>query len=496
MYLKDIIRGELFMKNKSLGLIAFLNAINTALGMLFPLVTYPYITRVLGAENLGKVNFSYSVVSYFALLSALGIYTYASREGAIVRENKEDFNQFSNEIFTINCISMCITYIIQSVAILSIDKLREYCLLIIIQSSSVLFTTIGVSWIYTIYEDYVYIIIRNVVFQIISLLLLFIFVRDEKDYVMYTLVTAISNGGSNIFNFFHARKYAVLRFTKLRNCVKHIKSILVIFASSIASTIYVNSDNIILGFLWGDTPVGLYAISVKIYSLLKNLVSAAIGVALPRVTLLFSQDREMDADKIINTMMHFLFFLVAPIVVGINVLCSEIIYIVGGKQFLKAKVSLHILMLAFVFSIFASLYSTLVLLPKKYERVIAISSTISAITNVLLNFFFITCWKQDGAAFTTAIAEIIVCCIYYFWSKKVTNIRFQWDEILKIFFSSIIMVPLSIVIKYKINNVGIRTISTIIFCGISYITSLLLLKSTTMIIAMKWIKNKFYEIVS
>ena len=479
------------MKKKSLGVIAILNAINTVLGMLFPLITYPYITRVLGVENLGKINFSSAVVSYFALLSALGIYTYASREGAIVREDKKLFGYFANEVFTINCLSMCITYVIQFIMLFSVHKLKEYALLIFIQSLSILFTTIGVSWIYTIYEDYIYIVCRNVVFQIVSLVLLFCFVRTKDDYVIYTIIMAISSGGSNILNFFHARKYVKLKIVKFRKCLKHIKSILIIFASSIASTIYVNSDNIILGFMWGDSPVGLYSIAVKIYSILKTLVNAVLGVALPRVTLLFSLEKHKEANDIIYIITQFLIFLIAPIVVGINILCNEVLYIVGGKQYLLANMSLRILMIAFVFSIFASLYSTLILLPKKHEKIIAVASTISALVNIVLNFFFIKFWKQNGAAFTTAISEIIVCCIYFYYSKKISNVAIEIKEIVKVIFASVLMIPLSWLIKTKISNMVIYTASIFLICGFEYVLCLILLKSASIQNATNWIKTKY-----
>lgn len=478
------------MKKNSLGVIAILNAVNTVLGMLFPLITYPYITRILGVDNLGKINFSSAVVSYFSLLAALGIYTYASREGAIVREDKRLFNQFANEIFTINCLSMIATYIIQFVMVFSIHKLRGYAILIFIQSLSIFFTTIGVSWIYTIYEDYIYIVCRNVAFQIISLVLLFLLVKDKNDYIIYTIIMAISNGGSNVLNFIYAKKYAKLKITKIANCIKHVKSIFIIFASSIASTIYVNSDNIILGFMWGDSPVGLYSIAVKIYSILKTLVNAILGVALPRVTLLISLDKQKEVNGIVNNITLFLIFLIAPIVVGINILCNEVLYIVGGKQYILANTSLRILMIAFVFSIFASLYSTLILLPKKCEKIIAIASTISAIMNIVLNFFFIKYWKQNGAAFTTAISEIIVCFIYFHYSSKISNISIDIKEIVKVVVAAVLMIPLSWCIKIKITNMLFYTICIIFLCGIEYIICLILLKSSNIQNAKNWITNR------
>lgn len=487
--LEDNTKGAV-MKQKSLGLIAILNTVNTMLGMLFPLITFPYISRVLGVENLGKINFSSSVVSYFALIAALGIYTYATREGAMLRENKKTFQCFANEIFTINIISTCFAYIFLLVFALSILKLREYRLLMAIQSLSIIFTTIGVSWIYTIYEDYLYIVIRNIIFQFLSLILLFLFVRETKDYIIYVIVTLISNGGSNFFNFFHAKKFVKLKIECNKKCFRHMKSIMLIFASTIASTIYVNSDMMILGFMWGDSPVGLYSISVKIYSILKTLVSAVFGVALPRVSLYFSSNREKEANEIINLIIKFSLFLVAPIVVGVCLLCNEVVIIIGGKEYIDAALSLNILMFAFIFSIFASLFSTLVLLPKGFEKIITIASITSAIINILLNFYFIKYWKQNGAAFTTMISEIIVCIIYYYYSKKQAKLKVSLIEIGKILIAAIFMIPIAFFIKLIVHGFWFRTIIVICSCSFIYFVCLFMLRSTVIKIVFNQIRSK------
>ena len=242
--------------------------------------------------------------------------------------------------------------------------------------------------------------------------------------------------------------------------------------------------------MWGDSPVGLYSIAVKIYSILKTLVNAILGVALPRVTLLISLDKQKEVNGIVNNITLFLIFLIAPIVVGINILCNEVLYIVGGKQYILANTSLRILMIAFVFSIFASLYSTLILLPKKCEKIIAIASTISAIMNIVLNFFFIKYWKQNGAAFTTAISEIIVCFIYFHYSSKISNISIDIKEIVKVVVAAVLMIPLSWCIKIKITNMLLYTICIIFLCGIEYIICLILLKSSNIQNAKNWITNR------
>ena len=250
-------------RNKSLGVNAILNGIKSLMSVLFPLITFPYVSKVLQVGNLGKYNFASSVNSYFLLLSALGISTYAIREGAKYRDNNEDMSKFASEIFTINFISMIVAYILLAVTIFTISKFRIYSVLIWIFSIEIFFNTIGTEWIYCIYEEYEYITKRSIIFQFCSMILLFILVKNPEDYYIYAGITVFATAGSNIINYFNAKKLCNIKLCLNIDWNRHLKPILVIFATTLATTIYVNSDTTILGFLTTDYNVGLYSVSVK-----------------------------------------------------------------------------------------------------------------------------------------------------------------------------------------------------------------------------------------
>ena len=154
------------MQNKSLKLNAFLNTVRNVLNMIFPLITFPYVSRVLGANGLGIYNFSNSVISYFLLLAGLGISTYAVREGAKYRKSKENISFFASQIFSINVFSTIFSYIILFISLVIFPKLHMYAVCILIFSLQIAFTTIGTEWIYTIFEDYTYITVRSILFNI------------------------------------------------------------------------------------------------------------------------------------------------------------------------------------------------------------------------------------------------------------------------------------------------------------------------------------------
>ena len=153
-------RGNNSIKKHNMGVNAVLNGIRSGLSILFPLITYPYAFRVLKVEGIGKVNYSLSIVNFFILFAGLGISTYAVREGAKVKNDRKEIEKFSSEIFSINIFSMFFSYFSLALCMICINKFRLYTELIIIQSISIFFVTIGFEWINSIYEDYVYIVIR------------------------------------------------------------------------------------------------------------------------------------------------------------------------------------------------------------------------------------------------------------------------------------------------------------------------------------------------
>lgn len=175
------------MRNKkvSLGTNAILNGIKSSLSVLFPLIIYPYVFQVLHSSNMGKVNFAMSIVSYFSMFAMLGVSQYAVREGAKKRNNTLELNKFASEIFTINMISTIVSYLLLAVLIVTLDKLHDYKILIFICSISIIFTALGIEWVNTIFEDFFYITIRSIVVNIVTLILIFMFVKDESDIYIY-----------------------------------------------------------------------------------------------------------------------------------------------------------------------------------------------------------------------------------------------------------------------------------------------------------------------
>jgi O-antigen/teichoic acid export membrane protein len=426
------------MKNKSLGINAFLNGLRSVLNLLFPLITFPYISRVLSVQGIGIYNFSNTYINYFILIAGLGIATYAVREGAKYRNQKKKIEKFASQVFSINIFATIIAYLLLFLSLVIFKNLNNYVTCILIFSLQILFTTLGTEWIYTIYEDYAYITIRSIAFKILSIILLFILVREPSDYLWYATITVLAAVGSNILNFVHAKSFINIRLTLNTNWRYHLKPILVIFASAVAVTIYVSSDTTILGILKNDYAVGIYSTSVKIYQIAQSLLSAILTVTIPRLAMLWGQKRRSEYNDILTRVINTLGILVLPASVGLIMLSREVVLIIAGHKFLSSVNSLRIITWAIIFSIFAWIFSDCVLIPAKRESKILRNTLITAVINVILNFILIPSMSYDGTSLSTVIAEFSVMVMNGYSCRDIIKPIIFKKETLKNLFESII----------------------------------------------------------
>lgn len=398
---------------KSLSLNAAMSAFKTLMNIIFPLITFPYASNVLQVENLGKVNFASSVCGYFLLFAGLGISSYAVREGSRYVNDREKLSAFASEMFSINMISTALTYAALAVTMLFWTKLHAYTDLMLVLSLQIFFTTIGTEWVFTIFEEYTYITIRGLLFQVLSIFMLFAFVRTRDDYCIYAGITVFAAVGANVLNFFRARRYCTIRLTRKIDWKKHLKPILIIFASTLATTLYVSSDTTILGILGTDYNVGIYSVAGKIYGIVKNLLSAVLVVSIPRLSHYAGVGDKVNFNKLFNNIFNALIVVVAPAVVGLFALSREVVLFISGESYLDAVMPLQILSLALIVCLFGWLYNSCALLPCGREKELFWITLVSGLLNVGLNILLIPRFRENAAAFTTLLAELcsMILCI-------------------------------------------------------------------------------------
>ncbi len=464
------------MKKKSLVLNAALNGLRNILNLIFPLITFPYVTRVLSVSGIGEYNFANSIVSYFLLLAGLGVSKYGVREGAKYRDDIEKESKFVSEVFTINMIATILAYILLAVVIVFSDQVNRYAITVIIFSLQIFFTTIGVEWLFSMYEEYAYITIRSIIFKIISVVLLFLFVRDKNDVGIYAAITVFSSVGSNILNYIRARKMVHIRFRFRFDWNKHLKSIMILFASSIAIQIYVNSGITILGFMKDTYTVGLYSVSSKIYTIVKNGLAAILIVTIPRLSMLWGKNLVREYKTLFKDIFNGLLLVMFPSMVGLIMLSKQVVLIISGEEYISAVSSLRILCLALICSIISWIFNDGVLIPTKREKYALYSTIISAILNIIASFLLIGRWGQDAAALAVLIAEAAGMIMNIYWSRDIIKLK----DILETHFGAIIgciiiIVECALVNRYISGNI-ISTIVAIIVSVLTYTIMLIIFK--------------------
>lgn len=426
---------------------AILNTIKQLMSIVFPIITIPYATRTLLPENFGKVNTGNSIISYISLLAGLGISTYAVREGALVRSDRKKLNSFSNQVFSINLISTVFAYAVLAMLILLVPHYYEYRYLLLIQGISVIFETLGADWINTIEEDFLYITVRYILMHLISIGLLFTFVKEPSDYLIYAAICLVTSAGAKFLNIFYIRRYVHLRFTFHIDWKKHLPSILILFGNAIAITVYVSSDITMLELFKGAQEVGVYSVSSKIYSVGKQILNAILVVSIPRLSMLIGAASKEAFCELGNKIFSALITLMLPFIAGLIVFREEAVFFVGGESYMSGTSSLLILSIAVAASLSATFYSACILMPLREEKSIFIGTTISAVINVVLNFAFIPLWGSNGAAITTLISECFVAVFYWYRVHKTQLIAADSRTVVTSLIGSIAVALLSLLMK-------------------------------------------------
>lgn len=396
---------------------AVLNTIRQSSSVILPLITFPYVSRVLGNIQYGRYSFSASIVTYFSLLSTYGISNYAIREGARIRDDKQKISELASDLFIFNIFTAIVAYTLLGLFVLFNTKVKDYALLIFIQSLCIILTMIGIDWVNTVFEDFLYITVRYIVLQLIALVFIFLFIKSPKDTAKYCLILVTASYGGNLLNLLYIRKYVKINIKRKINIKHYFLPLSILFVNSLATMIYVNSDITMLGFFKSDEAVGIYGFASKIYNVLKHLINAIIVVAVPRLAYLYEQDKEKYTTYI-NKIFKLLMFIIFPIAVIFSVFSDSIIYVAGGIEYCSGSYSFKILMTALIFALSASIFTNCILIINRLEKYCLISTIISAFTNVVLNLFMIPRWGITGAAVTTGIAEALNFIIQFYFTKK------------------------------------------------------------------------------
>lgn len=467
------------------------NALLSLSQVVFPLITFPYVARVILPSGIGEVTFVESICRYVILFSALGIPIYGIREIAKVKNEKEKLNKLFTELIIIHFV---ITIFISSLFVICIylvpllyNNLEFYLLGILLILSNVFV----IEWYFQGIGQFKFITIRNLIVKTILTLLVFIVVKEKNDVYTYFSIIVLTSIFNAVINFVYALRTIDFNFLIDFNDLKrHFKPLLYIFSSLAFISIYTLLDTIILGFMTDERTVGLYSTGLKV-SRISVLFIGALGVVLiPKLSEHFHNGRLDDFSSLINKSFKFVITFSIPTVFLLFSLSDFIIVSFAGSSFIEAGSVLKILSLLSLLIGLSNLFGLQILTTMGKDRYLAISGLIGMVISFGLNLILIPYYKEKGAAFSNIIAETGVTVATIYFATKYIKLVIDWRFVFKTIISAIPLFFIPIFISQYVENILLFMIITTVLCAIYFIPIQLYIVKNELFIDLK---NKIFK---
>lgn len=397
-----------------------LNLINTGTQMLFPLITFPYVCRVIEADGIGQINFFQSIISYISLFTCLGIPMYAIREIARDRSDVVQMNRTAMEILLLHSMLTLVGYAIVAILCLTVPQIQVNIPLFLILSLTIFFTAIGCEWFYRGIEDFKYITIRGLIIKTVSVVLLFIFVKSKTDLLYYGCYTVFGVLGGNIFNFFRLRKYIHrenIIFSEL-HIKRHIKPVLKVFSFSVVTSIYLQLNTVLLGFLKNALAVGYFAVATKVMQMLLTMSACLGSVMMPRASHLIAENREDEFNRLIQKSYDFTLAIALPMTIGLIFCAPSLITALCGVKFEHSILPSQIIAPIILMVAISNVFGIQVLFPKGKINVVTLCCGIGAVADLILNLCLIPFFSYIGTSIAYLGAEVATTVSMYFIGRK------------------------------------------------------------------------------
>jgi len=397
-----------------------LNLINTGTQMLFPLITFPYVCRVIEADGIGQINFFQSIISYISLFTCLGIPMYAIREIARDRSDVVQMNRTAMEILLLHSMLTLVGYAIVAILCLTVPQIQVNIPLFLILSLTIFFTAIGCEWFYQGIEDFKYITIRGLIIKTVSVVLLFIFVKSKTDLLYYGCYTVFGVLGGNFFNFFRLRKYIHrenIIFSEL-HIKRHIKPVLKVFSFSVVTSIYLQLNTVLLGFLKNALAVGYFAAATKVMQMLLTMSSCLGSVMMPRASHLIAENKEDEFNRLIQKSYDFTLAIALPMTIGLIFCAPSLITALCGVKFEHSILPSQIIAPIILMVAISNVFGIQVLFPKGKINIVTLCCGIGAIADLILNLCLIPFFSYIGTSIAYLGAEVATTVSMYFIGRK------------------------------------------------------------------------------
>lgn len=390
------------------------------------MITYPYVSRVLGVANVGVCNFIDSIINYFLIFSALGIGIVGIREIARNKDCKDDLQEVFSKLFTINTISTTIALVVLLVSMYTIPRLEDNYELMWIGVLKLVFNYLLIEWFFKGLEDFKYVTNRAIIVRTIYVFSVFVFIRDASDVETYYFLTSATIAVNAIINVLYARKFVKFKlcFFSLRY---YTKSLCILGVYSILTSFYTTFNVAFLGFVTNDVQVGFYTTSTKIHGIILMMFTAVTSTLMPRMASILEKKQYGQYEKLIKKSVCVLLLFSIPCIVIIELFAPVIIKVIAGLGYEGAILPLRIIAPLVLIIGLEQVLITQSLMPMGKDKAVLINSIIGAFVGIIGNIILVPYLESVGSAIVWLISEIVVMfsALYFFkkeWKKMNTDL--------------------------------------------------------------------------
>lgn len=430
-----------------------MNMILTSSSFLFPLVTVPYVSRVLGPSKTGIISWASTFTDYFILVAMLGFNMYGTRECAKVRDDREKLSQTLQELLTILLISTSIVYAVYLTFVFLMPRTQEQLPLMFITGTTIWFTAAGAEWFYRAIEQYGYITFRNIMFKILSVILMFLFVRQTQDYLTYAAINVLGTVGSNVINICRLRKYVDFSVRRKISIRHHFKSMFKFSVSSISSGMYGKIDMLLLGFFVNNYSLGLYQLVFKIRNLCTSVGGSVTAVMLPRLSYYEAKAGHEQTTRLVAKNFNFLLILGLGMISAMVICAHPIITLLGGAEYLPG---IHALQIGAPLVLLGSIGSmqSQYMVASNQEKAYTYTTVFGLVFSAILECILIPCWGINGAALGLVVTEFCVYVLRSYIIRDFMTVVHKHTDYHKIVFAWITASVLTIGVLWLVNSLN------------------------------------------
>ena len=447
-------------------------------GYIFPLMVYPYVSRVLGVANIGACNFVDSIVEYFTILSMMGMNTIGIREIAKCKNDQQKLDNVFSQLFSLNTLTTITAIIILIIATNIVPKFAPYKDLLYIGVGKLFFNYMLINWFFQGLENFKYIAARTIFVKILFVISVFLFVKTETDVKLYYFLVALTWAGNGIINFIYAKKYVSFNFTlKINKAI--IGSFFILGVYWFMNSMYTTLNVAFLGFATNDIEVGYYTTANKLLTVIMTMFTALTSVMVPRVSVALKSNDNSEAKALIRKAINALMLFAIPLIFFVFPFSQELIYLMSGKGYEGATTPLQIMTPLFFLVGYDQIIVLQTLLPMGKDKDILRNSILAASVGIISNIFLTLNFGKNGSAIVLILAELSVLLSSQFCVTKYLGLKIPFKLIIKhiIGFSPIIII--CYVIKYFINSYVISLIvSASIICCYIFLAGRFILKNS------------------